>query len=296
MRTSSNERVFNVVLYAVMIFMGAITLYPFLNVLAISFNNSIDSVRGGIYIWPRIFTLKNYAEIFEYKTLTTGFYISTLRTVIGTVLGVLCSAMVAYVVSCREFVLQKFVATIFILTMYFGGGLIPDYMLVRQLGLINNFWVYIWPGLISGFNVFVLRAYIDTLPISLKESAKLDGANDLIIFFRIIFPLCVPVIATIALFVAVGHWNDWFATYLYCSTNQNLTTMQYEMMRIMSDATLGSNNAFMYRTGTANLMNQVSPESIRMAITIVATVPIVIIYPFMQRYFVKGLTLGAVKS
>jgi putative aldouronate transport system permease protein len=279
-----------------MIFIGAITLYPFLNVLAISLNNSVDSVRGGITIWPRVFTLKNYASIFEYKSLITGFYISTLRTIIGTALGVISSAMVAYVISCREFVLQKFVATIFILTMYFSGGMIPDYMLMRHIGLINNFWVYIWPGLISGFNVFVLRAYMDTLPISLKESAKLDGANDLIIFYRIIFPLCVPVIATIALFVAVGHWNSWFDTFLYCGTNQNLTTLQFELQRIMSDATLGSNNAMLYRTSMENLKNRVTPESIQMAITIIATVPIVIVYPFLQRYFVKGLTLGAVKS
>ncbi|MCL6591927.1 MAG: carbohydrate ABC transporter permease [Firmicutes bacterium] len=291
-----NERVFNIVLYSFMILMGAITLYPFLNVLAISLNNSIDSVRGGIYLWPRMFTLQNYIEVFKYKTLTTGFYISVLRTVIGTVLGVLSSAMVAYAISCREFVIQKFVATIFILTMYFGGGMIPDYMLVRNLGLINNFWVYIWPGLLNGFNIFVLRAYIDTLPISLKESAKLDGANDLTIFFRIVFPLCVPVIATIALFVAVGHWNSWFDTFLYCGSNQNLTTLQFELQRIMADATLGSNNEMFYRTGTNALMNRVTPESIRMAITIIATVPIVVVYPFLQRYFVKGLTLGAVKS
>jgi putative aldouronate transport system permease protein len=294
-RLISGDRVFNIVLYAGMTLIGVITLYPFLNVLAISLNNSIDSVRGGIYIWPREFTFQNYIEIFKYKTLTTGFYISTLRTIVGTVMGVLCSAMVAYVISCREFVLQKFVAALFILTMYFGGGMIPDYMLVRQLGLVNNFWVYIWPGLIWGFNVFVLRAYMDTLPVSLKESAKLDGANDITIFFRIIFPLCVPVIATIALFIAVGHWNAWFDTFIYCGSNQNVTTLQFELMRIMSDATLGSNNALFYRTGM-DMKNRVSPESIRMAITIIATVPIVIIYPFLKRYFVKGLTLGAVKS
>lgn len=277
-----------------MVMMAAITLYPFLNVLAISLNDSVDAVRGGIHIWPRKFTLQNYREVFTYPHLVTGFYISVLRTVVGTVLGLVSSAMVAYVISCREFMFRRFVSGIFVLTLYFSGGMIPEFMLIRKLGLINNFWVYILPGLISGWNVFVLRAYMDTLPENIKESAKLDGANDLTIFFRLILPLCKPVLATIALFIAVGQWNSWFDTFLYTTGNPSLTTLQYEMMRILQNVTVSSTGS-MYALGQANAP-RVSPESIRMTITVVATVPIVLVYPFLQKYFVKGLTLGALKG
>lgn len=295
MRTSTlGDKVFYVLLYLFMIFMAAATLYPFLNVVAISFNDSVDSVRGGIHVWPRQFTLNNYREIFTYPDLVTGFYISSLRTIIGTVLGLLSTAMVAYVISCQEFVARKLVSALFILTLYFSGGLIPEFMLVRRLGLINNFWVYILPGLIGGWNVFVVRAYIDSLPVTLKESAKLDGANDLTIFFRIILPLCKPVLATVALFIAVGQWNSWFDTFLYASSNPSLTTLQYEMMRIMQNTAMSS-SASMYGL-TATNAPRISPESIRMTITVVATLPIVAVYPFLQKYFVKGLTLGAIKG
>ncbi len=288
------EVIFKVFLYLFMILIGFITLYPFLNVLAISFNDSLDTVKGGIHLWPRVFTWNNYREVFTYPNLVIGFKISLLRTVIGTVFGLFSTAMVAYAISCREFVARRLVSALFILTMYVSGGLIPEFMLVRKLGLINNFWVYILPGLISGWNVFVLRAYMDTLPESLTESAKLDGANEITIFFRIILPLCKPILATIALFIAVGQWNSWFDTYIYCTGNRSLTTLQYEMMRILQDVT-STTSSSMYGMNEYNAP-RTSPESIQAAITIVVTLPILLIYPFLQKYFVKGLTLGAIKS
>ena len=170
---------------------------------------------------PREFTLQNYKEIFEGSSnLPTGLLISVLRTVIGTATGVLASAMVAYTISRREFVFNKVITVLFVLTMYVGGGLIPEYMVVKSLGLVNNFAVYILPGLISTFNVIVIRSFIDGLPPALNESAMIDGANDFIIFTKIVLPLCLPVIATVALFIAVGQWNSWFDTYLYARSNE----------------------------------------------------------------------------
>jgi putative aldouronate transport system permease protein len=294
-RLGPNGAAFEIFLYGLMILVGIVTLYPFLNVLAISFNNATDTVRGGIYLWPRVFTLVNYQQIFEYNNLLTAFKNSVLRTVTGTVLGVFSSAMIAYVISRKDFIARKQLSVFFVLTLYFSGGLIPVYMLMRDLHLTESFWVYILPGLVSAWNVFVIRSYIDGLPISLQESAKLDGANDLEIFFKIILPLSKPVLATIALFIAVGQWNAWFDTFLYNSNSQELSTLQYELMKILANTTAGSTNADTARSGFL-ATNQVSPESIRAAITIVATVPILIIYPFLQKYFVKGLTLGAVKS
>ncbi len=287
---------FTIFLYVFMLIVGIVTLYPFLNVLAISFNDATDSVRGGIYIWPRVLTIQNYKEIFQYHNLLVAARNSVLRSVIGTGMGVFSAAMVAYVLSRKDFIARKIFSLMFVLTLYVSGGLIPVYMLMRDLHLTKSFWVYILPSLVNAWNIFVIRSYIEGLPVSLQESAKIDGANDATIFFKIILPLCKPVLATIALFVAVGQWNSWFDTFLYNSNSDYLSTLQYELMKILANTNAGSSSQDIFRTGNAEQATRVSPESIRMAITIVAAAPIVIVYPFLQKYFVKGLTLGAVKS
>jgi len=270
-------------------------LYPFLNVVAISFNDPIDTVRGGIRFFPRKFTIKNYSDLFGTgNNLIQASITSVLRTVIGTVTGVLSCAMFAFALSRKDFVFRGLFTALLVVTMYVSGGIIPEYMLIRNLKLINNFLVYIIPGLINAFNVIVIRAYIDTIPMSLQESAKIDGANDLSIFFRIIFPLCKPVLATIALFIAVGQWNSWFDTYLYTRAVKSLSTLQFELQKILDSAQNIGNAVDIYsealRTAKKN------PEAMKMAITVIATVPILIVYPFLQKYFVSGITLGAVKE
>ena len=296
MNTTIKERIFDIINYLFLIIVMIVTLYPFLNVLAISLNESTDTVRGGIYVWPREFTINNYLEIMKYDNLVTGFINSVMRTVIGTILGVFAQAMVAFTLSRADFQGRKFVSTFLVLTMYFSGGLIPGYMLIRDLGLMNSFWVYILPGLVSAFNIIIIRSFMDGLPFSLQESAKMDGANDFTIFYRIILPLCKPVLATIALFVAVGQWNSWFDTYLFNSMNENLTTLQYELMKILDNTSMGGNVDANQMRPNEQQQNQVSPESIKMAITMVTVVPIMLVYPFVQRYFIQGMTLGAVKQ
>lgn len=286
----------DVFIYSVLIIVSIITLYPFLNVLAISLNESVDTVKGGIYIWPRRFTFNNYLAIFNTSALSTAFFVSVARTIIGTATGLLSTYMMAYVLSRKDFASRKLFSALFIVTMYVSGGMIPGYLLIRNLGLMNNFLVYIVPGLIWVWNLFILRSYIDTLPPGLQESAKLDGANDLVIMFKILFPLCAPVLATVSLFIAVGQWNSWFDTYIYCGNNEKLVTLQFELMKILQSAQSQISGARMSEHDLQALNRQVSPESIKMAITIVATVPILVVYPFLQKYFVKGLTLGAVKN
>ncbi|WP_028590275.1 carbohydrate ABC transporter permease [Paenibacillus massiliensis] len=290
-----SEKLFDILNTAFMFLVVVVTLYPFLNVLAISLNDSTDTVRGGIYIWPREFTLQNYSTIFQYEGLLQGLYISVLRTISGTLLGLFSSSMLAYTLSRIDFQGRRFISVFLALTMYFTGGLIPVYILMRDLGLIGTFWVYIFPGMVSAFNVFVIRSFIDGLPYALQESAKLDGANDFTIYWRIILPLCKPVLATIALFLAVGQWNAWFDTYLYNGGKAHLTTLQYELMKVLQSTQQGGagmNNV----NDMARQMTQISPESIKMSITIIVTVPILLVYPFLQKYFVGGMTLGAVKS
>ncbi|TLS53463.1 carbohydrate ABC transporter permease [Paenibacillus antri] len=292
-RKSMSDTMFDVVVYAVAIIVTIATLYPFLNVLAISLNDSVDSVRGGITIFPREFTLENYKVIFTYEGLLQGFKISGLRTIVGTVLGLASASMLAFTLSRPDFQGRRFVSVFLALTMYVSGGLIPAYILMRDLGLIGTFAVYVLPGLVSAFNVFVIRSFIDGLPYALQESAKLDGANDFTIYWRVILPLTKPALATIALFLAVGQWNMWFDTYLYNSSKPALTTLQFELMKVLQSTTQGSD----YRDqNMSQVMSQVSPESVKMAITMVVTLPILVVYPFLQKYFVGGMTLGSVKS
>ncbi|MCA0755043.1 carbohydrate ABC transporter permease [Paenibacillus sp. N4] len=287
------DKIFDIFIYVFMTMVTIVTLYPFLNVLAISFNDSVDTIRGGLTIYPREFTLRNYETIFGYEGLVTGFKNSVIRTVVGTAIGVVAASMMAYTLSRPDFQARRWMSVVFALTMYFSGGLIPGFLLMKYLGLIGTFYVYIIPALLSVWNVFVVRSYIDGLPFALQESAKIDGANDWTIFWRIILPLCQPVLATIALFIAVGHWNAWFDTYLFNNRNPENTTLQYELMKVLLSTQTGSD----YRDPNAQqAMAAVSPESIKMAITIVVTVPILLVYPFLQKYFVKGMTLGAVKS
>lgn len=296
MKRNLGDKIFDIVNYGLMILLVIITLYPFLYVLAVSLNDPFDTIKGGITIFPRIFTLDNYKEIFNYPSIGRAVLISTLRTIIGTITGVFSTAIVAYVLSRRDFFARKLITTLFVITMYVGGGLVPEYLLIRGLGLMNNFLVYILPGLINPFNLILIRAYIDTLPSELQESAMIDGANDFTIFLKIILPLSLPVLATVALFVAVGHWNSWFDTYLYCGGNKNLTTLQYELQKILANAAASSTTIDYYSNLDPTRTMRVTPQSLRMAMTIITTLPIVLVYPFLQKYFIKGMTLGAIKN
>lgn len=292
--TPWSDHILDIVVYVAITVVTIATLYPFLNVLAISFNDSTDSVRGGITVFPRVFTLKNYETIFAYSGLMTGLKISVLRTIIGTFLGLISASMLAFTLSRVDFQARKFVSTFLALTMYLSGGLIPFYILIKNLDMIGTFAVYVLPGLVSAFNVFIIRSFIDGLPYALQESAKLDGANDFTIYWRVILPLTKPALATIALFLAVGQWNAWVDTYLFNGSKEHLTTLQFELMKVIQSTTTNA-ESFRGRNMT-QVMAQISPESIKMAITIVVTVPILVVYPFLQRYFIKGMTLGAVKS
>lgn len=291
---SPQDWTFDIIVYALITIITVVTLYPFLNVLAISFNDSVDTVRGGISIYPREFTLENYKVIFSYDGLITGFKISVLRTLAGTLAGLVSGSMLAYTLARTDFQGRRFISTFLAITMYVSGGLIPGFILIKNLDLINTFAVYILPGLVSAFNIFVIRSFIDGIPYALQESAKLDGANDFTIYWRVILPLCKPALATVALFLAVGQWNSWFDTYLFNGSNENLTTLQYELMKVLQSTTTNANNV--RGENLSQLMAQVSPDSVKMAITIIATMPILVVYPFLQKYFVKGMTLGAVKS
>lgn len=290
------DRVVDGVILFILILIVIVTIYPFLNVLAISFNDANDTIKGGIHVFPRVFTLNNYQTVFKDSTLSIAFINSVIRTVLGAGLGVISTMMVAYVISRRDFFARKAVSNLFAITMYISGGMIPEFLLIKQLGMLNSFSVYIIPGILGVYYIYIVRSFIDGLPYALQEAACIDGANDLQIFMRIILPLCKPVMATIGLYYAVNHWNSWFDTYIYNSSNIKLTTLQYELMKVLNNSSTTTSGQILKAKLQTQTVKTVSPQSIRMAITIVATVPILIVYPFLQKYFVKGMTLGSVKD
>jgi len=291
-RAPVGDKIFDICIFVFMALFLIITLYPVLNTLAISFNEGTDALKGDIYLWPRKWTWKNYVTVLQKDNLITGAYITVLRTVLGTLLALFTNALLAFIVSQKRFVFRKQLSLFWIVTMYVNGGLIPTFILFRNLHLTNSFLVYIIPGMISCFNMLVIRTYMEGIPESLTESAQLDGAGYWTIFSHIISPLCKPVYATVALFVAVGQWNSWFDAMLYNRLNVGLTTLQYELMKLMSSVTNQGGSV----EAMKNAIATVTPTTIRAAATIVTMLPIICIYPFLQKYFVTGLTLGGVKE
>ena len=275
-----------VVIFLIILLM---TFYPFLNVLALSLNDSLESIKNINIIIPTKWTMANYNYVFQDKDLVNATILSILRTVIGGFISVMATSMLAYTLSRKDFIARKLYTVLFVVTMYVSGGIIPEYLLnVQTLGLKNNFLVYLLPGLIWVYNMILIRSYMQGLPGALEEAALLDGANDFQVFWKIIFPICKPVVATVTLFYAVGQWNSFMDTYLYA---KKLPTLQYKLYEIMSQA-----NMQIDTHNTSSNSVSITPMSIRMAVTVVATVPILVVYPFVQKYFVGGMTLGSVKA
>ncbi|WP_336788185.1 carbohydrate ABC transporter permease [Paenibacillus sp. MMO-177] len=286
---------FMAAVYAFIVAIFVVTFYPFWNIFIISLNSAEDTLRGHLYLWPREFSLKSYEQILGDSEIWTAIRVTLLRTVIGTPLAVLTISMLAFALSKKELVANRFWTLYFVFTMYFGGGLIPYYMVLKSYHLIDSFMVFIVPGLMNVFYMIIVRTFMQGLPQELDESAKMDGANYLQIFFRIILPLTTPVLATIGLFTAISHWNSWFDSYVF-TYNPDLKTLQAVLVKILNQYQTGSMVGDAQAMANSAKRMQVSPDTIRMAATMVATLPIIMVYPFLQKYFVKGMTLGAVKS
>jgi putative aldouronate transport system permease protein len=286
---SKDEKIFNIVNVIFMIFFLAIIALPLWNIIALSFNDATDAARGGIYFWPRKFSLESYYTVFEDPAIYKAFIISVTKTVIGVFFHTALTAMVAYGMSRRHLVGRKLYMNMGILTMFVSGGMIPTFLLFKQLGLLNNFWVYIIPVLFSFYDMVILMNFFRSIPFSLEESAMMDGANPFIIFVKIILPLSLPVLATIALFHGVFQWNDYMTANIYVD-DRSLYPLQMLLFRIVSE-----NLSPAVATGT-NVVRNTTSQSLQLATMVVTTVPVVVIYPFLQKYFIQGMTLGSVKE
>lgn len=274
--------------------------YPFWYIFIGSVSNPNISVRTLTFL-PKDVTWFNYREVLRSKGLMEAMTVSVARTVLGTLLSVLLTSFMAYLFTLQKMPARKFFYRLVIITMYLSGGLIPTFLVFKSYGLLNSFWVYIIPGAISVYNMVLVKTFMENgVPESLGESASLDGAGPMTIFFRIMLPLSLPILATIALFVAVGQWNSWFDNMIYNTRNSELDTLQYLLYKKLNEANKIAEAA---RSGSTTMVGEMltkqmtlTPDSIRMTITMLVTLPILCVYPFLQKYFVKGIMVGAVKG
>lgn len=300
MKLNYEDKLLQLVIYGLLIVLSFVTLYPFWNSLIISMNVGSDTALGGVTFWPRKFTFENYKIVFMDQRLLQAFYVSVLRTVIGTFFSIISTALFAYGMSKRGLVGKKYYMIFCVVTMYFSGGLIPSYLLIRDLGMMNTFTVLVVPGLISVWNMIIFRTFFLELPEGLEESAKIDGCSHFGTFFKIVLPVSGPVIATLSLFTAVNYWNDWFTPTIYIS-NAKLYPIQTLLQQIMN-SNIMSQQMLNVKDGNAGAlshllsMHSITTKSLTMATMMVATIPIIIVYPFVQKYFVKGVLVGSLKG
>ncbi|MCM1026041.1 MAG: carbohydrate ABC transporter permease [bacterium] len=283
--------VFDYIILLVLLLLSLIMLYPFWHELMYSFSDPVEAATGGMFLWPRGFNLKSYWSVLRNKSVWTGFKVSIIVTLTGTAAGLFLSAMLAYALSKKQMPGRNIMISMIFFTMLFGGGMIPNYLLIKELRLIDSYGALILPGLLSAWNIFILKNSFSGIPASLEESARIDGANDLTVFFRIVLPLSKAVLATIALFSAVGYWNDYFSTILYIVSKDHWS-LQAVLREILSNAQSAmSSSGISVRAEEA-----ISSETVKAATVMVATVPILMVYPFVQKYFIKGVMIGSVKG
>ena len=282
-------------IYTALSLLFIITFYPFWNIFVLSLNDATDSLRGGLMLWPRVFSIDSYKAVLSDTALLSSLKVTLLRTAVGVPMNLLAVTTLAYALSQRDLIGRRQINLLFVFTMYFSGGLIPTYMIVKWLGLIDNFLVYLLPGLYNVYWMILVRTYMEGLPYSMIESARIDGANDIQIFAKVVLPSCAPVVATIGLFSAIYHWNAWYDSYIY--TNKPvLETLSNALVKILNQYQTGAMMTQAQQMAAASKRSPVSSESIRMTVTMVTTIPIILVYPFVQKYFIKGMMLGSVKE
>ncbi len=288
---STGSRIFDVFLYIFMTIICFVMLYPIWYVFVQSLNEGFDSAQGGVYFWPRAFTIDNYIEVFRDNQIILAFGVTIARTLIATTVHVLFTAMVAYAFLRKELIGRKIYMRMGVITMFFSGGLIPMFILINDIGLYDNFFVYVIPTMFSFFDLIIFQSFFRGIPDSLEEAAKIDGAGYFTTFVKIILPVSMPVIATITLFNGVYNWNDYFMGKLYFN-NEDLMPIQTYLYSMINTS---ETSKYTMMAGAAQ-QSTFTSTSLQMATMIVTTIPIVCIYPFLQKYFVKGMMIGSVKG
>ncbi|WP_391563883.1 carbohydrate ABC transporter permease [Paenibacillus cremeus] len=291
MKQTIAEKVFGVFNIAFLLFLTLITLYPFLYVAMASLSNPSElASHSGILLWPMGFNMDGYVSVFKNPNIITGYTNTIIYVVVGTAINVIITALGAYVLSRKGVMLRDSIMMMIVFTMFFSGGLIPNYLLVKSLGMFDTMWALILPGAISTYNLIIMRTAFAAIPESLEESARIDGAGDLTILFKIVIPLSQAVIAVMILFYAVAHWNSWFSAMIYLR-NRDAYPLQLFLREILINSSTDS-----MITGSSGSDKEAISEIIKYCTIIVATLPIIVVYPFLQKYFTKGVMIGAVKG
>lgn len=296
-KLSPGDILFEVLNYLVFTLFTIACIFPFYYLFINTISNNDMVLKGTINFIPRGIHLGNYLALLNVGDLSTAFLVSVSRTVLGTALMVMASALVGYLVTKQEMWGRKFWYRFLVITMYFNAGIIPVFLNMQMLGLTNSFWVYIIPGIVAPYNIILVKTYIESIPSDLEESASIDGASHMTIFRKIIWPLCKPILATIAIFGAVGHWNSFTDSLIYMQSAPNLYTLQHRLYIYLNQA---SNLKSLMQSGgavsEAAIQSALSGKIIKYTISMVTVIPILLVYPFMQRYFEEGIMLGAVKG
>ena len=295
MRQTIGEKIFNIFNMILMVALCIIMVYPYINQLAIALNEGRDTMLGGITVFPRKFTMVNFTAVLSNPDFLNAAVISVSKVALNTILSVAVTYLAAFSLTRKGLPFKRGITLYFMIPAYISAGVIPVYILYRYLHLIDNYWVYVLPGLFVFYNMVIIRSFLQELPDSIDESAWLDGANDFQIMYKITVPMSLPVIATVILWVGVASWNEYNSTLMYI-TNRKLYTLQYLMMQIIKESELAQQMAIESAMGNTNINLKPTSDSVRAATLILTTLPIIMIYPWLQKYFVKGVNLGAVKG
>lgn len=279
--------IFNLVLLGIL---GLIAVYPFVYILALSFSTPAEASAASLHLFPREWTLAAYTRIFQTPEIMQGYINSIMRTLLGTFITLLLTCLAAYPLSRKTMPHRAMFLFLILFTMFFSGGVVPAYLLVKSLGLINTVWALVIPGALSAFNIIVLKNFFQQIPESLHEAARMDGASELAILFRIYLPLSLPVLATLLLWTAVAHWNQWFDAMLYITSDRH-QVLQNFLQRIVIE-----NSPEMLTRGNMAEVTRYNIETLKAATVVITILPMLLLYPFVQRYFIKGITLGGVKE
>lgn len=297
-KTSAGDKAFDALNIGIMVFILLIVIYPILNVIAISFSNANHIARADVTIYPRGFTLEAYRYILKDKQVWLGYRNSIIYALGSTFVSLLLTSLFAYPLATKDFMLKKFLTIFLTITMFFGGGLVPTYLLMRNIHLMNNPLVLILPFSVGAYNVFVFRTFFKNIPAELIESAEIDGANDFVVLFRIVIPLSKALLATFGLFGIVGSWNSWFNALIYLK-DTNLYPVQLvlrEYLYVIDATNMQARAGMGGASFNPNLLQMIAPKGVRMAMVVVTMFPIMMVYPFFQKYFVKGVMIGAIKG
>ncbi|HAU33003.1 carbohydrate ABC transporter permease [Lysinibacillus fusiformis] len=292
MKESKGDRAFTIFNYIFLAIVAVVVLYPLIFVLSASLSNPEYVISGDLWLWPKEFTVEAYEKVFQNPDIINGF-INTLKyTFFGTLLNIVMTICAAYPLSRRNLKGKGFIMAFMVFTMFFSGGLIPTYLLIRDLGMINTFWVMIIPNAVAVWNIIIMRTFFQSIPYELEESAMIDGAGNFRILWSIVLPLSLPVMAVMVLFYAVGHWNSYFQALIYLQ-DQDKFPLQLILRQILIQ---GQADDMIQATSESFLAQKLSVEGLKYAVLIVANLPMLMLYPFLQRYFVKGVMIGSLKG